>query len=113
MCQVDLSQCQAGTGSLNIQDLRRIFDNLISNVERYADPVEPVFLQIIAKDGVLTLMQKNKIKEEMDGNTADSHKLGLQGIRRMAERHGGTLEIQDQEGSFQIQIQISFSEIPL
>ena len=113
ICQVDLSQCQAEAGSLNIQDLRRIFDNLISNVERYADPVEPVFLQIIAKDGVLTLMQKNKIKEEMDGNTADSHKLGLQGIRRMAERHGGTLEIQDQEGSFQIQIQISFSEIPL
>ena len=113
ICQVDLSQCRAEAGSLNIQDLRRIFDNLISNVERYADPAEPVFLQITAKDGVLTLMQKNKIKEEMDGNTADSHKLGLQGIRRMAERHGGTLEIQDQEGSFQIQIQISFSEIPL
>ena len=113
ICQVDLSQCQAETGSLNIQDLRRIFDNLISNVERYADPAEPVFLRITAKDGVLTLMQKNKIKEETDGNAADSHKLGLQGIRRMAERHGGTLEIQDQEGSFQIQIQISFSEIPL
>ena len=113
ICQVDLSQCQAETGSLNIQDLRRIFDNLISNVERYADPAEPVFLRITAKNGVLTLMQKNKIKEEMDGNAADSHKLGLQGIRRMAERHGGTLEIQNQEGGFQIQIQISFSEIPL
>ena len=98
---------------MSIQDLRRILDNLISNVERYADPAEPVFLQITAKDGVLTLMQKNKIKEEMDGNAADSHKLGLQGIRRMAERHGGTLEIQNQEGGFQIQIQISFSEIPL
>lgn len=113
ICQVDLSQCQAEAGSLNIQDLRRIFDNLISNVERYADPAEPVFLQITAKNGVLTLMQKNKIKEEMDGNAADSHKLGLQGIRRMTERHGGDLEIQNQEGGFQIQIQISFSEIPL
>ena len=113
ICQVDLSQCRAEAGSLNIQDLRRIFDNLISNVERYADPAEPVFLQITAKDGVLTLMQKNKIKEEMDGNAADSHKLGLQGIRRMTERHGGDLEIQNQEGGFQIQIQISFSEIPL
>ena len=113
ICRVDLSQCQAEAGSLNIQDLRRIFDNLISNVERYADPAEPVFLQITAKNGVLTLMQKNKIKEEMDGNAADSHKLGLQGIRRMTERHGGDLEIQNQEGRLSNSDSNFFSEIPL
>ena len=49
-CIVDTKNCPAFYGSFDIQELRRIFDNLASNVEKYADREQPVELRIDAVD---------------------------------------------------------------
>ena len=60
-CSIDLSGCEAVNGEVDIQNLRRIFDNLISNVEKYADPEKVVELEIQTEAGILHLRQRNKI----------------------------------------------------
>lgn len=62
-CQVDIDKCPSFSGEFDIQELRRIFDNLSSNIEKYGDNNMPVVLQIFEKDKRLHLEQKNHRKK--------------------------------------------------
>ena len=87
-CSIDLSGCEAVNGEVDIQNLRRIFDNLISNVEKYADPEKVVELEIQTEAGILHLRQRNKISGGEFEN-ADSHRIGSGGNENDAERKWG------------------------
>ena len=110
-CQIDLSGCENFSGILDIYSLRRILDNLASNIEKYADPSAPVTLQLRTDGRQLILLQSNR--KAATAVSAESHRIGLASIRQTASLYDGRVEIISPEAAsgipeekqlFQIQI---------
>lgn len=100
--RTDLSGCLSFSGTFDVQELRRIFDNLSSNVQKYADPHQPVCLRIRADRKGLSICQENGIAPTPAER--DSYRLGLNSIRRIAQNYGGRVEIRKDEAHFEITI---------
>ena len=101
-CRIDLEDCQDCPAVADIYALRRIFDNLASNVEKYADPDQEVWLKGENEGPRLTLIQKNKKK--IDKDPVDSTGIGLQSIGQIASYWGGEVKVLEDEISFEIHI---------
>ncbi len=102
--QTDLSACGSFAGDFDVRELRRIFDNLSSNVQKYADPERPVCLNIRTDNGELCIKQTNTIPPEPV--QADSYKLGINSIRRIAQNYGGTVDVIQNADSFSISVKL-------
>ena len=89
---------------LDVQDLRRIFFNLSSNIIKYADPQHPVTLDLSFADGILTIKQQNSIS---DSPSLDSSKIGLKSIRLILKNYQGTLTTQSENHQFLICISMN------
>ena len=57
--------CPAFPGTFDVQELRRIFDNLVSNVQKYADPDRPVKISISLEGVQLLIRQENAVRERI------------------------------------------------
>ena len=99
------SYARAFSGNFDVEELRRIFDNLISNVKKYAEPSASVELSISQKDGGIVIRQSNRIANNKP--PSESYKMGLYSIRRIAQNYGGTVEAHDENGTFEIIITLS------
>ena len=104
-CNVETKDCPQFSGTFDIEELRRIFDNLVSNVEKYADREQPVELRMDAVDNRLRILQKNGIKRQQ--TDVESNGIGLESIRRIAALYGGTVLVSATEEFFSIEITIS------
>lgn len=102
VCQTELEECPAFSGKFDVQQWRRIFDNLASNVQKYADSSETVSLRIFVQEKRLVILQQNKCRK--DAGDAESRKIGLESIRRIADSHGGKLEVTLTKTEFSIRI---------
>ena len=98
----DLADCPSFAGTFDAQELRRIFDNLSSNVRKYADPRQPVRLKIRVDQNGLTICQANAIPS--DPVQQDSYRLGLNSIRRIAQNYAGRVELRKDTAHFEITI---------
>ena len=67
--------CPAFPGTFDVQELRRIFDNLVSNVQKYADPDRPVKISISLEGVQLLIRQENAVRERIA--PADGYQIGL------------------------------------
>lgn len=103
--QAVLSDCAAFSGCFDVQELRRIFDNLSSNIQKYADSKHPIRLTIRLTDGQLQIRQSNAILH--DAPPSDSFGIGLNSIRRLAHHYGGTAVVSQDGQEFSIQITLS------
>ena len=103
--RVDLSGCPSFAGAFDVQELRRIFDNLSSNVQKYADPNTPVCLKIGVDAEGLHILQTNGIREEADGQTG--YQLGINSIRRIAQHYGGRVSVLQDANDFSITVTLS------
>lgn len=92
---------------LSISDLHRIFDNLISNIEKYADPNHPVDFSIEADETSITIIQRNKIRS-LDTDIPESSKIGLENIQKTAAKYRGDANIFQNTNTFEIQIRLYF-----
>ncbi|MBR2622373.1 MAG: HAMP domain-containing histidine kinase [Clostridia bacterium] len=99
---VNLSGCQPFSGSFDVGELRRIFDNLISNVQKYADPARAVELDVRTTENGLIIRQKNGVRA-VDAPT-ESYRMGLSSIRRIAHNYDGSVEIESNGSTFEITI---------
>lgn len=106
LCRTDLSGLSDFSGMADIYAFRRIFDNLASNTEKYADPQRPVELLITGKENHLTITQKNGIRKRQE-TAPESSGIGLNSIRRIAADYGGTLNIQKSRQDFTAEISLS------
>ena len=102
---IDLSGCGHFAGAFDVQELRRIFDNLGSNVQKYADPTQPVDLSIRKTEAGLVIRQSNAIRPQTE--PADSYKLGINSIRRIAQHYGGSVSVAQNAEAFEITITLS------
>ena len=101
----DLSECPSFVGSFDTNEMRRIFDNLISNIRKYAEPLEVVKLRIIKDDGGISICQSNRVKNISE--TSESYRMGINSIRRIAQNYKGNVEIFSSETEFEIKITLS------
>ena len=97
--------CEELSGSFDVQELRRIFDNLVSNVKKYADPQAKVELVISGNGHGLEIKQRNAVNQNVA--PAESYKMGINSIRRIAQSYEGGAEVTLAEGFFEIKITLS------
>lgn len=101
-CKVSIDNDLDFSGEFKVQEFQRIFDNLSSNIKKYANPSKPVILNVYKLDGRLVIEQSN-YKAPKDNNV-ESHKIGLESIKRIANRHDGNIKITENEEIFKISI---------
>lgn len=82
--------------------LQRIFDNLLSNIQRYADPGCPVVVKSIAEPGNLTLIMENRISDS--GSHLKKTGIGLKNCERMMELHRGKVNYEEQGVRYTVEL---------
>ena len=93
------------SGDFDVRELQRIFDNLASNVNKYADRDYPVRFEMKLDNGILILKQKNTAKTT--DSTAESYGIGIVSIRRTAKLYGGTAEVENKGDFFSITVKLT------
>lgn len=66
---------------VDVQHLKRVFDNLFSNLLKYADPGESVTVQLALKDGQVILTMVNRILQTRD--LKESNRIGLRTCEKL------------------------------
>lgn len=102
-CRTDVSGCASFSGKADISALRRMMDNLASNVEKYGDPAGEVELSVKSRENELIIFQKNSVRGEPAPET-ESRLIGLKNIQKTAKDFGGAAEVCSGEGTYQIRI---------
>ena len=89
--------------SLNIHLMKRILDNLFSNILKYADIKHPIIITSELRKGNYQLCMNNtKLKET--GNI-ESNQIGLKSVEKIVQIHGGEFVFRNNE-NFMIMIKI-------
>jgi len=104
-CNIDMSECPEFAGEFDIQEFRRVFDNLASNVKKYADTKYPVELTVLKKEGFLVIEQMNHLQKEV--TEVESNGIGLENIQKIVEQYKGSMDIEQSLEFFRITLQIS------
>lgn len=86
---------------LNIDMVRRLFENIFSNLHKYADFQKPVYVKYCIDNQELMLVFRNTKKPE---SKHSSSKIGLKSCRMIMEQHHGEMSIHDGEESFEIRL---------
>ncbi len=103
--ETDLSGLPPFGGSFDPGELRRIFDNLITNVQKYADPACPVTLSVAKEGEKVTITQQNAIR--VGETSTESFGMGLISIRRIAHNYAGGVETRTDGEQFTIAVTLS------
>lgn len=101
-CQVNLEKCPSFSGKFDVQELRRIFDNLASNIHKYADERFPICFSVEEKEGRICLVQSNVCKKL--STPVESTKIGLDSMKKIAAHYGGDIKVKQTEQDFLIAI---------
>lgn len=88
--------------------LRRILDNILSNLEKYADPDHPVMITLLEEPGFIGFSFFNKKKKTAIKSRS---RIGLQNLMAMLQQMGGTCNIFPGDKTFEIQILFSIADI--
>lgn len=98
----DFERCLVFSARLDVQELRRIFNNLASNIRKYADPEKNVTIAVSFENGTLLIHQTNTILPRKE--QAESYGIGLNSIRRIAQMYGGSVTVEESKEQFRISI---------
>ena len=101
-CKVNISEDIFFSGQYDVQGFIRIFDNLTSNIEKYADAEMDVSLNIYQVNNRLVIEQSNYVNKNLA--QVESNKIGLSSIEQIARQYGGNIEINNTQEFFEIKI---------
>lgn len=107
-CQMDWAQCGEFSGYFDLAELRRIFDNLASNIRKYADPSRDIQLSVRTQDGFLTLEQENLARRTSAPET-ESRQIGLESIRQISQSYQGQTQVQWEGETFRISVALKIN----
>lgn len=88
--------------------LRRILDNLSSNILKYASCKEPIQVQAQEEENTLVLFFRNSLKERED--VTEGTCVGLSSVQAMMEKMGGSSHAEQTGAAFQITLVFPLSE---
>ena len=97
-----------GTLKINIEMLRRAFDNLYANIVKYAEPSEPVLIRYRRENSHVVLALENAVISGQD--RIESTNIGLNTCRRILKMHNGSFETKENDGIFTAELRLPLSE---
>ncbi len=80
---------------------RRVFDNLFSNVRKYADKSKPVEIHVTAEKENVIISILNYVEKNPE---SDSHGIGMTTVKILLEQCKGILEQKTQEDIFKVSV---------
>lgn len=86
--------------NVNVEELGRVFDNLMSNLLKYADPKKDINLTFLSDQEIFEIHVSNAIKEKDD--MQESTGLGERSIKRMMSRMHGQFERMEKNAVYHI-----------
>lgn len=87
---------------LHIEDIHRAFDNIFSNLKKYADPKFPIIIKGDKDQNQIYVIIENH-KRKCSADTI-SHKIGLMTVKTLIEQNGGSVNIMQNHIMFSIAI---------
>lgn len=90
--------------------LKRVVDNLESNIIKYADPAEPVQIGAHAADGLLTIRFQNRVAAGRR-DTVESNRVGLRTCIEIMKQLGGKLYANREGEDFVVEITLPIQEV--
>jgi signal transduction histidine kinase len=99
---VDIAE--GGVICVDVEFLKRVVDNVISNIKKHADPDGRIFAWIHEEDGKLSIYVANGIPKVP--RKAESTKIGLKICTKLMEQMGGEFHTYAEENRFAAEIVI-------
>ena len=98
------------TGKLciDLTHLRRVFDNLFSNVNKYADQSHPVIITVKRSEEDLVVTISNRIAAQQ--NRRESNRIGLQTCHKLVGAMGGEFSQHRTKDTFTVEIVLPLIE---
>lgn len=108
--QVHIPETIPGVYQLNVDvvAIRRVADNVYSNLHKYADKKKPIEIWIEEKKEEVTIYIKNYKTIESSISKQESYGIGLRVIAKIMEAMEGKCEIENQEDTFLIKLTLPF-----
>ena len=97
-----------GTVNVNLELLRRAFDNLYANLVKYADDTQPIRIVYGRDAGQIRLTLSNGISKLRDRK--ESTNIGLNTSKRILRMHNGTFEAAEKDGRFTVFVTLPISD---
>jgi len=94
---------------VHLISFRRVFDNLCSNIIKYADRSKPVHIHYDIKKGLLCIDIKNEIKQETHEVTSTG--IGMKTCKKIIEKHNGKIEVTNNDGVYSVHISLTLGRL--
>lgn len=94
--------CSGYACRLHIGDMRRVFDNIFSNLRKYAEPEMPIVITERQQHNQFCIIIENHKRKHTAKNV--SHKIGLMTVQTLVEQNGGSVHMEQNATKFSIQI---------
>ena len=78
--------------------LKRVLDNLVSNLKKYADKSQPVVFLTQLQEGVLSVCLSNMVRKDL--NLVESTKIGLRTCEKIMQAMEGSFAVQKDDTHF-------------
>ena len=88
--------------------LKRVLDNLVSNIKKYAEPSRPVAVLSELDDGKLTLCVSNTVAAQH--SRKDSTKIGLRTCEKIMTALGGSFKVTNDGEHFAAELSLPAEE---
>lgn len=100
--QIDADALAGLAVRTDAQGLIRIFDNVFSNIYKYADQTKPVTMKITAENGKILVFFSNVTRT--DGERVESNGIGLKTCKKLAEQMNAEFVAESEENVFNVKL---------
>lgn len=100
---------EAGNCMINVKYMQRVLNNLISNLQKYADKESPIEVSANVEQQYMVLRVRNMISKNLEPH--ESTKIGLITCERIMKLHHGEFQRFELEGEFTVKLVIPMERI--
>lgn len=99
----------SGNCLVNTQYMHRVLNNILSNLDKYAEKKVPIEISAVVEQGYLILKIRNGIRKNMDNH--ESTKIGLITCERIMKLHHGDFQKYEVEDEFTVKLTIPMEKL--
>ena len=89
---------------ISLLSIRRVFDNIFSNITKYADPAKPVKIKSYVKNQLFFLDIENSFNHHL--KAANSTGIGMKTCEKIIEKHNGKIAVTKTKDIYSIHISL-------